>query len=227
MCIHHFTRRQILTGLSATAAYSCFPQSLMADDKNVRRLAGSLDIAGFKARGAGTAMTISAQDKQTAFAIGEDAFLADERLVAEFELNKDGQVASLNVVAGQILSVFKPVAGRQTALNTPNASASIRGTGCFVDVDTDAPNTYLCCCYGEVAIENTSSGEQQRLKNAYHNARYITPEGIFAKVPYQVPLNHYDDQLVALEKAVGRAPHWQLPDDKMHFIAPEPIPFNS
>lgn len=227
MCIHHLTRRQILAGLSATAASSCFPQIVLADDQAVRRLAGSLDIAGFKARSDGAAMTISAQNKQTAFAIGEDAFLADDRLVAEFELNKDGQVASLNVVAGQILSVFKPVAGRQTALNTPNASASIRGTGCFVDVDTDAPNTYLCCCYGEVAIENTSSGEQQRLKNAYHNARYITPDGIFAKVPYQVPLNHYDDQLVALENAVGRTPHWQLPDDKMHFIAPEPIPFNS
>ena len=215
------TRRQFGAGIITAASLPLIPNLAFSENTPVRNLVGKLDIAGFKKQTDGsTKFQVVAQDTQTAFTIGDDAFLANDKLVAEFEVSQTGVVAGLAITAGQVLSVFAPIQGRQTALETPNASASIRGTGCFVDVETDSPQTYLCCCYGEVAVQNSTTGEAQILKNSYHTARFITPEGNFAEVPYNAPLNHYDDQLVALESAVDREPHWQLPDGNMLFFAP-------
>lgn len=220
----HVTRRFFGAGLMAAASLPFMPSIAFSEEAPVRNLVGKLDIAGFKKQtNGGTRFQVAAQDAQTAFSIGGDAFLANDKLVAEFEVSETGVVAGLAITAGQVLSVFAPIQGRKTALETPNASASIRGTGCFVDVETDKPHTYLCCCYGEVAVQNSTTGEAQILKNSYHTARFITPEGNFAEVPYNAPLNHYDDQLVALEGAVGREPHWQLPDGKLIFFAPTPL----
>ena len=220
------SRRQFAGGLAALTTLPLVSNFAIAEEAPVRTLAGALDIEGFKQQASGnTRFKLAAKDARTAFRIGKDAFLANEAFEAEFEVAETGVVAGLAIGAGQLLSVFEPISGRKTALDTPNASASIRGTGCFVDVETDKPQTYICCCYGEIAFQNSSTGEAQVLKNSYHNARFINPEGNFAKVPYSVPLNHYDDQLVALENAVGRKPHWQLPDGNMLFFAPTPLPF--
>lgn len=225
-CAGLISRRQFGTAALAAAGLAFLPQMAFSQDAPVRNLVGKLDIDGFKKQTNGsTRFQVKAEDTQTAFSIGGDAFLANDKFVAEFEVSQTGVVAGLAITAGQVLSVFKPITGRETALETPNASASIRGTGCFVDVETDAPKTYLCCCYGEVAVQNSTTGEAQILKNAYHTARFITPEGNFAAVPYDAPLNHYDDQLVSLEAAVGREPHWQLPGGKMVFFAPSSLPF--
>ena len=218
------SRRAFTAGLIGAMSLPIMSSLAFADEAPVRSLAGTLDIEGFKKQvGGNMRFKVVAKDTQTAFAIGGDAFLANEKFEAEFELSETGIVAGLAIGAGQVLSVFAPIKGRETALDTPNASASIRGTGCFVDVETDKPKTYICCCYGEVAFQNSTTGEEQVLKNKYHNARFITPEGNFANVPYQAPLHHYDDQLVALEGAVGREPHWQLPDGNMLFFAPTPL----
>ena len=223
-CLSGLTRRHFGAGLLAAATVPLIPTIAFSEDAPVRSLVGKLDIEGFKKQTDGsTKFQVTAKESQTAFSIGGDAFLANDKLVAEFEVSQTGVVAGLAITAGQVLSVFAPINGRQTALETPNASASIRGTGCFIDVETDAPHTYLCCCYGEVAVQNSTTGEAQILKNSYHTARFITPEGNFAEVPYNAPLNHYDDQLVALEGAVGREPHWQLPDGEMIFFAPTPL----
>ena len=223
-CLTNLTRRHFGAGILAAATIPLIPNIAFSEDTPVRSLVGKLDIAGFKKQTDGsTKFQVTAKETQTAFSIGGDAFLANDKLVAEFEVSQTGVVAGLAISAGQVLSVFAPINGRQTALETPNASASIRGTGCFVDVETDAPHTYLCCCYGEVAVQNSTTGEAQILKNSYHTARFITPEGDFAEVPYNAPLNHYDDQLVALEGAVGREPHWQLPDGELIFFAPAPL----
>ena len=193
-----------------------------ASERSPRVIAGKLDIEAVRqTTGAARQLRLGADADQTAFVIGRDAFLTDAGFEAEVEIAENGSVKALNIVAGQLLSVFEPIAGRETKLQLPNASASIRGTGCFVDVSTDSPLNYICCCYGELAFQESSSGDKQHLKTSYHSARHINEKGDFMDPPYAVPLGHYDDQLVALERRVNRTPHWQLPNNEMQFFAPE------
>ena len=187
-------------------------------------LVGKLDIAGFKKQtNGGTRFQVATQDAQTAFSIGGDAFLANDKLVAaEFEVSETGVVAGLAITAGQLLSVLPLFRSVRRHLKHQMRLRQYAAQVVFVDVETDKPHTYLCCCYGEVAVQNSTTGEAQILKNSYHTARFITPEVILQRC-HNAPLNHYDDQLVALEGAVGREPHWQLPDGKLIFFAPTPL----
>jgi len=34
-------------------------------------------------------------------------------------------------------------------------------------------------------------------------------------------LNHYDDNILNIENALGRKPRWELPDGKMILLAPK------
>ena len=113
----------------------------------IRALNGSLDIDTFKAK---KAAKLSSKDEQTIFVVGEDAFLTDANFEAEVELDDNGVLNQLKILSGQTLAVLKPRNSRQTALLMPNSTASIRGTGFYVNVNISRPNDYICCCYGHI-----------------------------------------------------------------------------
>ena len=85
-------------------------------------------------------------------------------------------------------------------------------------------HNYICCCYGHIAFQDAPNGDHQELKNRYHNATAIDQTGRFRTPPFSQPFGHYDDELVLLESAIGRTPHWQLPEGKMQFLSPDPLP---
>lgn len=187
----------------------------------IQALHGRLDIDSFKAK---TAARLSAKEDQTIFRVGEDAFLTDAAFEAELELDDSGVLGKFKILSGQTLGVLKSRNNRQTALLMPNATASIRGTGFYVNVNISQPNDYICCCYGHIAFQNARSGERPQLKNSYHNAKAINDKGDFITPEFDYPYGHYDDELVLLESALGRKPHWELPQSKMHFLSPNPLP---
>ena len=53
-------------------------------------------------------------------------------------------------------------------LKLPNATASVRGTGFYANVNHTHDSDYLCCCYGPIVFENAANGEVQELHNRYH-----------------------------------------------------------
>lgn len=212
--------RRSFTGLVVSALV--MPTLTFAQNTDaIRALNGSLDIDSFKAK---QAARLSSKEEQTIFAVGEDAFLTDANFEAEVELDDNGVLNKLKVLSGQTLAVLKPKNSRQTALLMPNSTASIRGTGFYVNVNISRPNDYICCCYGHIEFGASSLGEKQQLKNSYHNATAINDKGDFVTPEFDYPYGHYDDELVLLEQAVGRKPHWELPDTKMHFLSPNPLP---
>ena len=212
--------RRTFAGLAAATLIA--PKSAFAQDANaIKSLNGKLNIETFKAK---KAARISSVEKQTIFTVGEDAFLTDASFEAELEYDSQGVLGKLRIISGQTLAVLKPRNSRQTELLMPNSTASIRGTGFYVNVDVSKPHDYICCCYGHIEFQNSNSGQEQRLKNSYHNATAIDEHGNFVKPKFDYPYGHYDDELVLLENAVGRQPHWELPDSKMHFLSPKPLP---
>lgn len=151
-----------------------------------------------------------------------DIFYLDPETEAEFERADDGAVSNIKIAAGGLLSVFDPNRSQRAAIRTPNATGSIRGTGTYFAYQADEKRTYVCCCYGGVDLANDAGGNQE-MRTSYHTAVVLPAGGGIEAAPYSVPLNHYDDDLVTLERQVGREPRWQLPDDKLHFIAPETL----
>lgn len=49
------------------------------------------------------------------------------------------------------------------------------------------------------------------LNTSCHNAVILPPGGGTQPAPYDAPLDHYDDDIAALEARAGRTPRWQLP----------------
>ena len=81
--------------------------------------------------------------------------------------------------------------------------------------------SYFCVCYG--AVDYQYQGLTDRVETNYHQAR-IFSEGTISRSNYGAPAMHYDDELAMLERSVGREPHWTLPDGKMKFKRPGPLP---
>ena len=217
MCISMSRRHLIaISAAAVTTPHLSWAQNTDA----IRSLHGALDIDSFKGK-KGARLKAS---QQAVFSIGGDAFLTNSALEADIEIAEDGLVQKLTILSGEALAVLKPRTSRQTALLLPNSTASIRGTGFYVNIGIEEPKNYICCCYGHIQFEENSDGMPQQLKNSYHNAVTIDETGRFGTPSMNFPFGHYDDELVMLEKQVGRAPHWQLPDNKMHFLSSKPLP---
>ena len=217
MCISMSRRHLIaISAAAVTTPHLSWAQNTDA----IRSLHGALDIDSFKGK-KGARLKAS---QQAVFSIGGDAFLTNSALEADIEIAEDGLVQKLTILSGEALAVLKPRTSRQTALLLPNSTASIRGTGFYVNIGIEEPKNYICCCYGHIQFEDNSDGTPQQLKNSYHNAVTIDETGRFGTPSMNFPFGHYDDELVMLENQVGRAPHWQLPDNKMHFLSSKPLP---
>lgn len=213
------SKRSFIMSATAAMLYPTFSKAQNTDA--IRALSGKLNLDAFKSN---NAARISTNQKKTVFVIGEDAFLSNEKFEAEIEFDNDGVLKKLKVLSGQALAALKPINRRSTELLLPNSTASVRGTGFFIDVDVSKPHDYICCCYGEIQFNNSTSGEKQHLKNSYHSATAINERGDLVSPKFNFPYGHYDDESVLLENSVGRKPHWQLPDNKMQFLSPTPLP---
>lgn len=153
----------------------------------------------------------------------DQLFYLDAESDAEFTTASDGKVTEILIKAGGVLSLFGPQSGGQARIVTPNAAGAIRGTTTYFAWQAAEKRTYVCCCYGGVDLENGEGGGE-KLRTSYHQAVIIPQGGGVEAAPYPAPLNHYDDDIAALEKLVNRAPRWQLPGGKMNFFAPQPVP---
>ncbi|MGP1678852.1 MAG: hypothetical protein ACTS6J_17060 [Burkholderiales bacterium] len=138
------------------------------------------------------------------FVVGKDAFLLRENS----ELHTAGSgilIASLRLVTGKLLSVF----GRgQRSIATPTATIGIRGTGIYVEAETE--RTYVCTCYGVVDLQASNMpAARQTVSTTHHDApRYIYAHGEMPiKMIEAAPVkNHSDAELIMLEALVGREP---------------------
>jgi hypothetical protein len=138
------------------------------------------------------------------FVIGRDAFLIREKS----ELRTAGRsvlAGSLRLVTGKLLSVF----GRgPRSITTPTSTIGIRGTGIYIEAETE--RTYVCLCYGLADLQASNMPEaRQTVMTTHHDApRYIyargrTPIKMIETAPV---INHTDVELIMLEALVGRKP---------------------
>lgn len=134
------------------------------------------------------------------FNIGVDAFMAKAN--SKFKLEKDGEIKTLNVIAGGVLAVFKKGVGKHE-IKTPNMTAGIRGTGIYVQIVDN--KTYFCTCYGKTELK--TEHDHKELEATHHNMVWVKD----GKVKQTMDnLGHIDDDLRELEAMVGRVPAFDL-----------------
>ena len=146
-------------------------------------------------------------DGHVIFVVGKDAFILREK--SQLRLMGDGFVVeTLRLATGALLSVF----GKgQHHIQTPVATAGIRGTGVYVEASPEL--TYLCTCYGttEIIVVDRPH-ETETVTATHHEPRYIAAHGDrrIRKAPFK---SHTDFELMLIEALVDRVPPFALFDD--------------
>ena len=139
------------------------------------------------------------------FVIGRDAFLMRENSRVELNPNlidrKQSEILGFNLRSGAILSVF---ARKKRTLRTLSALIGIRGTGVYIETDSD--KTYVCTCYGTSYMQVIDSPEiNETVTTLYHDQ----PRSIYSRekrIDHAPVINHSDQELILLERLVGRVP---------------------
>ena len=139
------------------------------------------------------------------FVIGRDAFLmrGSSRLELKPDLmnGKQNEISGFHLSAGAILSVF---ARKKRTLRTITAVIGIRGTGVYLE--TDSEKTYVCTCYGTSHLQVKDVPEISETVTTLHHDQ---PRFIYSgekRIDPAPVINHSDQELILLERLVGRVP---------------------
>ncbi len=139
------------------------------------------------------------------FVIGRDAFLMREnsRLVLKPYLmnGKQNEISGFYLRSGAILSVF---AKKKRTLRTLTAVIGIRGTGVYLE--TDSEKTYVCTCYGTSHLQVK---DEPKIRETVTTLHHDQPRFIYSgekRIDPAPVINHSDQELILLERLVGRVP---------------------
>jgi len=140
------------------------------------------------------------------FTVGDDAFLLRENSEVGLE-GEDFSTRTLNVLAGGVLGVFGP---KELTIETPTATAGIRGTAAYTTIETG--RTYLCICYGKATLTSKAAFTMiEGVETIHHDApRWIYGPGSEHPISPAHMKNHHDAELVMLEALVGRVPDFDM-----------------
>jgi len=209
-------RRGFLVASAALGASLLLPNGSAA--AQVKVLQGAVKVNGKKAsktsviRAGDTVET--AKGARIVFAVGDDAFLlrGDSKLMLEHTPGgKTLVITGLRLLSGALLAAFAPGARR---IETATATAGIRGTAVYIEASKE--QTYFCTCYGVVELRDKAGLEKKVVISGYHtpNMIYANPaeRGRMAEAEVK---DHTDDELIMLERMVGRTSPIVLRNQKL------------
>ena len=216
-------RREYLARLLACGALGLVPAQLaqagwfsfggpekLPDDKSIQSLKGEVMVNGAQAdletriRAGDQVVTLARSE--IVFAVGGDSFILRSNSSMQIDGDNNFLVQGLRLLSGALLSVFAP---RKPAdaltLATPTATIGIRGTGVYLEAEPDL--SYVCICYGQVALAASDDpNDSELIATTNHDMpRYITSKPVQGSRIRPAPvINHDDVELKLLEAIVGR-----------------------
>ena len=95
---------------------------------------------------------------------------------------------------------------RRKRIITATAVTGIRGSGVYVESDTE--RTYLCTCYGIGDLAASADPRvRETVRTTHHESpRFIYGPGAPSLITRAPVFNHTDAELIMLEAMVGRKP---------------------
>lgn len=208
------------SGLSGTPAIAApfgnVPRKL-PPGRSIYRLSGHVLVNGKPAESTtriGPSDTVeTATGAEIVFAVGPDAYIlrGGSKLVLATQPGQSEVANLMRVLAGKVLAVF----GRGVHnIETPTATLGIRGTGVYIEGDPE--QTYLCTCYGTVALaaRNNRDSRETIVSKHHDQPRYILNKAATGRHIRPAPfINHTDVELMLIEALVGRTPPFTFPSD--------------
>ncbi len=208
-------RRTFLSGSAALAAGTLLPLPAWAQaSAKIDTLRGDVRVNGKSINARGTIHpgdhVVTGSDGYVVFAIGADAFMLRER--SELRLDPSPEpllVTGLRILTGAFAAVFGRRRSGEVRVVAPTVTAGIRGTGCYCEARGDG--TYFCTCYGTISMAANANPRERVVATTRHhdspqmflhqprNGSFIAPAGMET---------HTDDELIMLEKCVGRPSPW-------------------
>jgi len=181
----------------------------LSDDKSIFTLKGDVRVndepadTNTRIRAGDTVRT--GHDSEIVFAVGGDSFIMRNDTAMEIS-GADFFISSLRILTGRLLSVFSErPAGQRLDLSSSTATIGIRGTGVYLEVEPEL--TYLCTCYGQVALNaNDNPDDNELITTTNHDSpRYIASKSSKGTRIRSAPVkNHTNTELRLLENLVGR-----------------------
>ncbi|MCG6934133.1 MAG: FecR family protein [Gallionella sp.] len=120
-------------------------------------------------------------------------------------------INGLRMLTGKLLTVSRH---SPMQVKTVTATIGIRGTGFYLEADSDL--TYFCTCYGVTDVVASADPASTTTVVSYHHNRplYITQGESQGKNIRNAPfINHTDQELTLIEALVGRTTPFIFPND--------------
>ena len=116
----------------------------------------------------------------------------------------------INIKKGAMGSVFSRLKkllpqGDALNLNTPSASAGVRGTAFYIRVE-DENNTYICTCNG--SLDLSAGNENIKTETQYHKAYRFTQDGEDIRVSSAGLLYHENEDMDKLASRINQTIPW-------------------
>ena len=189
----------------------------LAPGKSIYELIGKVSIdkklATLESKITPSSVIETGDNSKIIFAVGKDAFILRDNSKLEMK-GSDTIIQGLRLLTGKLLSVFGKRSNQQKLrMDTVTATIGIRGTGIYIESDSE--KTYACTCYGQVELASKKDSQSKELiKTRHHDSpRYIYKDApIGKKIQVAEVINHNDDELDLIEALVGRSTPF-LPED--------------
>jgi len=201
------TRRDFLTLSASTGLLGLMPTLSYAN--TIKEMQGRVWVNNDQATLATVIkpgdIIITGPNSSLIFVIEEDVYKLGPRSTLRLQTNAgSGIVQAMRFISGAFTAVF---GSGEKDIHVPSATIGIRGTGFYLQKETNS--TYFCTCYGETEIATNTLSHRQQVSATHHQAYSIansTQNKTSEVILPQTMRGHSDQDLIDLEALVGRRP---------------------
>jgi hypothetical protein len=197
---------QAIAAMGAAGASGYISELLAAGDlpPGLHRVDGKVTVNGKEAK---SGSLVNMGDKvatgpgSTAVVVLKgDAILVRADTVIDVR-GSSGLMSDLIITTGRVLTVFSK---KNVSVKAGTATIGIRGTGAYLEVLPG--EVYFCLCYGEAVVGGPNMAEKTVVTKHHEQPLLLKESGGTLRSEPGGFRNHTDEELVMLEKLVGREP---------------------
>jgi hypothetical protein len=197
---------QAMAAMGAAGASGYLSELLAAGDlpPGLHRVEGKVSVNGKEAKsGSPVSMgdkVVTGPGSTAVVVLKGDAMLLRGDTVIEIR-GSSGLMSDMIISAGRVLTVFSK---KNVSVKASTATIGIRGTGAYIEVMPG--EVYFCLCYGEAVLAGPNMSEKSVVTKHHEQPLLLKESGGTMRAEPGGFRNHTDEELVMLEKLVGREP---------------------
>jgi hypothetical protein len=197
---------QAIAAMGAAGASGYLSELLAAGDlpPGLHRVEGKVSVNGKEAKSGSQVnmgdKLVTGPGSTAVVVLKGDAMLMRADTVIEIR-GSSGLMSDMIISAGRVLTVFSK---KNVSVKASTATIGIRGTGAYIEVMPG--EVYFCLCYGEALVAGPNMSEKSVVTRHHEQPLLLKESGGTMRAEPGGFRNHTDEELVMLEKLVGREP---------------------